>query len=375
MNEFFDQFCPGFMVVPRKPHPFGNEYHTICDGDQGRPILWWAKIQEGKDRPKKSDGSWAFRSEFEVSGNSKTVVLMLEMTEPIHGSGKVVTMDSGFCVSAGILAMHAHGVYGQALIKKRGRYWPRGVPGAFIDNHFRNKGIGEKETLVQNIDGINFLIHCQKEEKYVTKMMCTYGLIADTEHITYRRINGEWKSFPYPEVISRHMKAKHWVDDFNNRRHDPICLADTFRTKWWPHRQFTFILGVAEANANNSRARARGEPALSQNDFRKKLAKEMLENKIQDDGTCAHSPIRAHKRNKRDMETYKLVPRPPFTSHLWDFRADAYKKVRTQYLKSPCNRCKKEVRTVCTCDPHVTWCGECYVDHCREVHPTREGNH
>ena len=32
MNSFLDTFCPGFMCVPRKPHPFGNEYHMISDG-------------------------------------------------------------------------------------------------------------------------------------------------------------------------------------------------------------------------------------------------------------------------------------------------------------------------------------------------------
>ena len=36
-------------------------------------------------------------------------------------TGKIVTMDSaGFCVTAGILAMHDHGVFGKAFIKKRG---------------------------------------------------------------------------------------------------------------------------------------------------------------------------------------------------------------------------------------------------------------
>ena len=25
MNSFLKTFCPGFMFVPRKPHPFGNE--------------------------------------------------------------------------------------------------------------------------------------------------------------------------------------------------------------------------------------------------------------------------------------------------------------------------------------------------------------
>ena len=49
-----------------------------------------------------------------------TAKLMLEMTKLLHTTGKIVTMDSGFYVTAGILAMHDHGVFGQALIKKRG---------------------------------------------------------------------------------------------------------------------------------------------------------------------------------------------------------------------------------------------------------------
>jgi hypothetical protein len=44
---------------------------------------------------------------------------MLEMTEPIHGTGMIVTMDSAFCVSAGILALHEKEVYGQVDRKER----------------------------------------------------------------------------------------------------------------------------------------------------------------------------------------------------------------------------------------------------------------
>ena len=57
MNSWLDKYCPSFMVVPCKSHHFGNEYHSIADGDQGRPIMWRIKLQEGKDRPKKEDGS------------------------------------------------------------------------------------------------------------------------------------------------------------------------------------------------------------------------------------------------------------------------------------------------------------------------------
>jgi Transposase IS4 len=109
MMEWLSQFtCPGFMVVGRKPHPFGNERHTICCADS--TIMWHAEIVEGKDRP-----SQLGVKEFNNLGGP-TVGLMVRMTKPIHHTGKVVVMDSGFCVAKGIVEMEKKGVYGQALI-------------------------------------------------------------------------------------------------------------------------------------------------------------------------------------------------------------------------------------------------------------------
>ena len=53
---------------------------------------------------------------------------LLDMTEPIHRMGKVVTGDSGFCVAEGMKALQEKRVYDQFLMKKR-RYWPKHVPG------------------------------------------------------------------------------------------------------------------------------------------------------------------------------------------------------------------------------------------------------
>ena len=44
MNSWLDKFCPGFMTAPRNLHPLGNEYHSIADGDAGKPIMWRIKI-------------------------------------------------------------------------------------------------------------------------------------------------------------------------------------------------------------------------------------------------------------------------------------------------------------------------------------------
>ena len=47
MSIWFNEFtCPGWMFCPRKPHPYGNEYHTICCGHLG--ILFAMEIVEGK---------------------------------------------------------------------------------------------------------------------------------------------------------------------------------------------------------------------------------------------------------------------------------------------------------------------------------------
>ena len=75
---------------------------------------------------------------------TKTVSLLLEMTEPIHGMGKVVGGDSGFCVTQGVLALDKVGVKGQFLVKKR-KYWPKFVPGDYINQYMKDKPLGHRE--------------------------------------------------------------------------------------------------------------------------------------------------------------------------------------------------------------------------------------
>jgi hypothetical protein len=107
MNSWLNKFGPGFMICPRKPWPFGNKYHSIADSDENmqHPIMWRVQLVEGKDWPKLANGRWAFPTQWENEGKTKTVELLLDMTALIHRSGKVVTGDSGFCVAAGVTAL------------------------------------------------------------------------------------------------------------------------------------------------------------------------------------------------------------------------------------------------------------------------------
>jgi hypothetical protein len=150
MNTWLNNYAPGFMCVPRKPHPFGNEYHSIADGDDGKPIMWRIRLQEGKDRPKLSSGRWAFPSKY--ASETKTGELMLFMTEPIHNTGKVLCMDSGFCVKTGIIALHKKGGSGQSLIKKQGKFWLKHVPRSTLELEFFDSELGTAKTYVQTIE-------------------------------------------------------------------------------------------------------------------------------------------------------------------------------------------------------------------------------
>ena len=107
--------CPGFMFVPHKPWPFGNENHTVCCCSSG--IMWGIDLVEGKDRPQQLG-----IQQYDNFGS--TVELLLQMVSPIYHKGFIVILDSGLCVLKSIIELREKGVFASALIKKR-RYLPK----------------------------------------------------------------------------------------------------------------------------------------------------------------------------------------------------------------------------------------------------------
>ena len=96
------------------------------------------------------------------------------MCQGVSGSGRVVILDSGFCVLEWIIELRKLGVYAGALIKKR-RYWPKHVPGDLIDEYFKDKEVGETDSLHGTFDGVKYNFFCMKEPDYAMKVMSTYG--------------------------------------------------------------------------------------------------------------------------------------------------------------------------------------------------------
>ncbi|KAL7512283.1 hypothetical protein ACHAXN_012747 [Cyclotella atomus] len=125
----------------------------------------------------------------------------------------------------------------------------------------------DTSSYLQVIEGKKFLIHCHREDKYVQKIMSKHGMTVEVEvaEAWRRDKDGQWAKFNYTEPIANHVTSKHWVDDVNNRRHAPIDLEDGWATKW------------------------------------KKLAKEMMQNKITESGGVRSSPVRAKTHNRESF--------------------------------------------------------------------------
>ncbi len=119
--------------------------------------------------------------------------------------------------------MREKGVFGQAMVKPRGRGWPVLVPGKYIDEYFQDKPIDYCETLEQVVDSVKFFIHCQKEDNFDTKIMSCHGVLTRVEdHDTSCDVANADGSrsriqFKYLEPISCCNQANHCVDDTNNR--------------------------------------------------------------------------------------------------------------------------------------------------------------
>ncbi len=166
-----------------------------------------------------------------------------------------------------------------------------------------------------------------------------------------------------------------WVNDTNNCRHDPIALSAVWRTKWWPNRQFTFLLEVAEANAANSRARARKENAEPKLVFRRALAQKMLTNNLDKNGTTVPQigrPITQGSLERLEVD-HKLTKRP-LNTRAWDDSTGTWAIARDVYQKTNCATfgCRNRCRTYCSCNKKVSMCQTCYNFHFADMNSTMQ---
>ena len=371
--------CPGWMFVPQKPHPFGNEYHTICCALSG--IMFGIDLVEGKDRPSELPS-------LDSSKKGNTVSLLQRMCLPIANSGKIVILDSGFCVLSGLILLATMGLYAAAQIKKR-RYWPKHVPGEAIKERMKNEPNGKIAAISGKMDNVPYSIFALQEPSYTSMMMSTYGSIGETDYEAKRFIEGtkEEIHFRLNDVFANHFKYRHAVDDHNHLRHQIPSIEDTWATHFWPNRQFAFLLAISEVNAykafeyfvwkNKNFDKFSKNTIFKLHTFRKTLAFELINNNhLLSDNTYSPNDSMYHdnsgRRSKRGRVSYAIEDHQFETAPLFAHNFFNGKWVKSSPSKYPKHRCitpgcNNRVRTYCSCSPGTWRCAHCYGLHCFEV--------
>jgi hypothetical protein len=108
MSIWFNQWtCPRLVFCPRKPHRFGNEYHTACCGLSG--IMFSMEMVEGKDHPPHVAERW--------SELGKTTGLLLQMLATYFSTGWYIVLNSGFCIFKSLIELKKVGIFACAVIK------------------------------------------------------------------------------------------------------------------------------------------------------------------------------------------------------------------------------------------------------------------
>ena len=233
------------MFVPRKPWAFGNEYHDARCADSD--IIWALELCEGKDCPTQLNNK-----KFDELG--KTIGMLLHLTKPVWGSGKIFILDSGFCVLKGIIEFKKKGVFVAALIKNQ-CYWPKYVPGDSIITHFQDKEIGALDALQGELDNVKFHIVGMKEPDYVMMIMTTNGTLGEFgDKKRHYIVNGvkHVTTFSYPEVVYNHYCYWDVIDNHNSYRMHPLSMEESWMTMCWANRVFCFLLAITMVNVQNT---------------------------------------------------------------------------------------------------------------------------
>ncbi len=342
--------CPGWMYVSRKPHPQGNEYHTLADSET--KIIYQFELVEGGDRSPSL-------GEQRYSNLGKTTALLLRMTEDggLWGSGKCIFMDSAFAVLDGIVALRKHGVFAFAIVKKR-RYWPKNIPGEELLEKTISLPLGGTVARVGKLDGENIVICGLRDNCFAILAVSSFGTLLPGSEVLYRKTDHGVVSFKRPVLYEQFYFARHAVDDNNNLRQGWRGIEEIWETKIWLQRVFSFTVGLTEVNAYLAhRHFVCPNSSISLQQFRRSLARDLINNPfLISEQQIPQTPTTRAKTSF----SHVIQSIPQYSS--WDGKSWK-KKLKSQFPQRQCLACRRYTSFYCICSPARSICKKCFGPH------------
>ena len=83
----------------------------------------------------------------------------------MHSIGKIVILDSEFCILKGIMDLFKKGTHSLVLIMKY-HYWPKEISEKAIDERIVEKLIGATDTISRKLEGSNYNLFMIKDKDF-----------------------------------------------------------------------------------------------------------------------------------------------------------------------------------------------------------------
>ena len=142
----------------------------------------------------------------------------------------------------------------------------------------------------------------------------------------------------------------------------PISIEETWATKDWNHRPYAYAIGVSVVNAQRGYEHLGGHEKISNLQFRRMLAKDLIYNKFMLRDSYSRDKDKREAK-KRRFGICKLVKLNQNTC----FSGTKIVQCRGKYNQYTCVCKAMRVRTYCECSPGFILCSKCYVTHCIAV--------
>lgn len=235
-GNYYRDGMPAVMKIKRKPKGVGCEVKTIADSSSR--IMIGMEINEGKDSMIEK------KLQKELGAGTATVV---RLTEPWHGTGRIVLGDSWFGSVNTAVQLKKRGLYFIGMVKTATRNYPL-KEGTKRCPETR----GSFTAAVATYEEVPLVSIFWRDRKVHT-FVGTCGTTLPGEPSKKKRLDGEgntyFKEISRPKLVEEYHRGAPAIDIHNHIRQDGLSLETVWRTQKWQHRMFACILGIVETNA------------------------------------------------------------------------------------------------------------------------------
>lgn len=227
---------PAVIKIKRKPKGVGCEMKTLADAHTR--IMLQMEINEGKDSMQEKQ--W----QRELGAGTATT---LRLSQPWHGTGRVVIGDAWFGSVKTTVEMKKRGLFFMGMVKVATTNYPL--------KEIKTRCPAEKGGHVAataEVGGTKLVAVAWKDRKIHT-FVGSCGTTIDGTPCRKRRFDDDgnmyYKPVKRPKFVESYFDGAPAIDIHNHLRQSGLSLETIWNTQNWEHRMYASLFGIIETNA------------------------------------------------------------------------------------------------------------------------------